>query len=80
MWLIWTGDFVLNEPHGQGMMTWPSGDVYKGNFVSGKPNGFGILTLVTTGQRYQGISSPFSPHFYHILSSLFFYQFDLFVY
>jgi hypothetical protein len=47
---------VNDEPHGKGMMLWPTGDMYRGEFVAGKQHGFGVLTLVTTGQRYEGNS------------------------
>jgi hypothetical protein len=39
--LVYIGKIVGGQPHGQGKLTWPNGDVYEGIFKYGKRHGLG---------------------------------------
>ena len=43
----YSGPVVGSKPHGAGMMTFPSGDMYVGTFENGKCKWFNFFTLFT---------------------------------
>ena len=49
----YVGQWQHGEPHGDGTMTWPSGDTYAGSFAHGQPEGFGTTTF-HDGGKYVG--------------------------
>lgn len=37
------GDFLNDEPHGYGTLTYQNGDIYEGEFKNGEPDGVGVF-------------------------------------
>ena len=51
--ILYVGEIRYGLPHGQGSLTWRSGDKYIGKFKDGKPHGQGTL-IYSWGQKYVG--------------------------
>ena len=47
----YVGNFLDGRKHGQGQMTFPSGDVYTGDWVKGKRTGKGLYLFHESGNR-----------------------------
>ena len=47
------GDWADDQPHGQGAMFFPNGDVYRGELVGGAAHGSGVYQA-TDGAVYEG--------------------------
>lgn len=50
---IYSGDILNDEPHGEGIMNYSSGDLYVGHFNEGRREGIGSFTFAT-GEEFSG--------------------------
>jgi len=51
--MTYNGDFENDVPHGNGVLTYPSGDIYEGSFEYSEFHGVGIMTY-KDGSEYSG--------------------------
>ena len=51
---FYTGQWQGEQYHGQGTVTWPSGDRFTGHFVEGRQHGAGEWLSGADGARYAG--------------------------
>lgn len=58
---IYDGEWVNEQPHGQGMLTYADGGQYWGRFVRGKRQGEGLMKFVN-GDEYEGSWFDDQPH------------------
>ncbi len=59
--LTYDGEWVANQIHGSGVLSWTDGRRYQGSVQSGHLHGQGVLTW-PAGQQYSGEFKSFSPH------------------
>lgn len=50
---LYSGEWLQDQPHGQGMLTYPDGGQYWGRFSAGKRQGEGMMKFVN-GDEYEG--------------------------
>ena len=51
---VYIGDWLSDEMHGRGTLTWSDGTVYEGTFKDGLMNGIGKMTFADDGGVYEG--------------------------
>jgi hypothetical protein len=58
---LYNGEWLGDQPHGQGMLTYPDGGQYWGRFSAGKRQGDGMMKFIN-GDEYEGQWFDDQPH------------------
>lgn len=56
------GEWANERPHGRGVMTLPTGELYRGSFVDGKQHGEGVFFYIGEQKSYIGAFEEGRPH------------------